>query len=121
MNDAALVAREIQDLATAVGDVAGAVRDRQPVEINVPAPLAPEIIINVPAAVPPLVEVNLPAPVVNIEPQSAPKIEVNLPAPVVNIDSQVNVPPAPPSAYEVRIIERDLQGNILSFLISPVA
>ena len=90
MNDAALIATEIQDLASSVGEVTSAINKRPPTQVTV----------NVPEQAPPTVEVNVQAPVVNLEPQ-------------------VTVPAPEPRAYEVRITERDRQGLILSFVITP--
>lgn len=129
MNDAALIASEIQDLASSVGDVAAAIKGRPDtkVTVNVPEQAAPQITVQVPQQAAPTVEVNVPAPVVNLEPQvnvqlpkqAAPRVEVNVPAPIVNIESPVYIPAVEPRAYDVRVTERDRQGLIVSFVISP--
>lgn len=119
MNDAALIATEIQDLASTVGEVAQAINKRPP----------PQVTVNVPEQAAPTVEVRLPVPVVNVEPQVTvnvpeqrpPAVEVNVPSPVVHLEAPVYVPTPEPRAYEVRITERDRQGLILSFVITPQA
>jgi hypothetical protein len=129
MNEAALIATEIQDLASSVGDVASAIKGRPEtqVTVNVPEQAAPQINVQVPQQPAPTVEVNVPAPVVNLEPQvnvqlptqAAPRVDVNVPAPIVNIDSPVYVAAAEARSYDVRVTERDRQGLIVSFVISP--
>jgi len=102
-NDAALVAGQIQDLASSVENVAEAVRQTPPAQVNV----------NVPEAAPPVVNVNVPeqlAPVVNV---AAANTTVHVAPP------ELVVMPSQPSSYEVEITERDDQGYIRRFTINP--
>ncbi len=116
MSDATLVAAEIQDLATSVGEVAAAVREQKPaqVTVNVPDQPPPQVHVNVPEArevVPPVVNVNVPSqspPVVNVAPAA------------VNVKPQISVLPSLPSAYEVTVTQRDSLGFIRKFTITPL-
>lgn len=113
-NDAAIIAGQIQDLASSVENVAEAVRAKP----------APQVTVNVPEQAPAPVTVNVAVPE-----QPAPQVVVNVPGaaapvvtvapPVVQIDSRVSVPPVVPNAYEVEITERDDQGYIRRFTINP--
>jgi len=113
MSDATIIANQLQDIVSSLDDVAVALRAVQPtVTIDVPEQAAPNI----------TMEAQIPATVVNIEP-------VVVPAPVVNVP-QIAVPPpvikfvpapaAPPAIYNVRITERDENGYIAAFTITPV-
>lgn len=112
-NDAALIAAELQDLASSVDEVASALRERETspstsVVVNVPEQPAPQVVVNVP---------EQPAPQ-----QQAPVVNVTVPVPTVRVESatpSVNVLPQKPSAYEVRITERDASGFIKAFVILP--
>jgi len=110
MSDAALVAAELQDLATTVEQVAEAIREagRRPIDVQLPAP-----VLNV--TVP-----DQPAPVVNVStPQAAPA-QVTVQASPVNVQVPVNIERAEPLAYEVTITERDVNGMISRFVIFPI-
>ena len=124
MSDAALVAREIQDLATAVGDVAGAVRARPEAVVNVPAAPAPTVTVNLPEQAPPVVNVTAPeapAPVVNVQPASAEGRVENVVQPAaVSVEPQIFVEPPRPQSYVVEITERDPAGFIRQFVIAPI-
>ena len=104
MSDATLVAQEIQDLASAVSEIAAAVKDTT-------AP-APTIHVNVPEAAPPTVNVNVP--------EAAPPV-VNVSAPSVSVNPEILVPRAEPSAYTVRVTKRDSEGFISEFVIIPAS
>lgn len=114
MNEATVVAAEIQDLASAVGDVAEAVR-KQPasqVTVNVPEQPAPVVNVEVAAAVPPapVVQVNVPQ-------QAAPV--VNVAAPEVTLTPTITLQFPPPNAYRAQITERDSNGFIVAFVLTP--
>ena len=104
MSDATLVAQEIQDLASAVSEIAAAVKDTT-------AP-APTVNVNVPEAAPPTVNVNVP--------EAAPPV-VNVAAPSVSVNPEILVPRAEPSAYTVRVTKRDSEGFISEFVIIPAS
>ena len=110
MNEAALIATEIQDLASSVGDVASAITKRPAaqVTVNVPEQAAPQVNVQVPQQAAPTVDVTVPAPVVNVSPSP------------VSVTPQINVEAAEPQAYEVTITERDREGLIRRFVIQPV-
>jgi len=107
VSDATLVAQEIQDLATAVGEVAEAVRRAQSPEIRVEMQ-TPAIEVTLPPIPPSQVSVTVPVPVVNVA------------APDVTVQSSVNVPATKPVAYVVNVTKRDVNGFISEFLISPL-
>lgn len=116
MSDAGLIAGHIQDLASSVDGVAQALKDApppSPIVVNVPELASTPIVVNValPELPPAAVTVNVPQ-------AAAP--EVNVSAPNVAIQSDVHVPPVVPNAYEVRITERDPNGFIAAFIISPI-
>jgi len=126
-NDAALVAGQIQDLASSVENVAEAVRQTPPAQVNVNVPEAapPVVNVNVPEAAPPVVNVNVPEaapPVVNVNvpEQLAPVVNVAAANPTVHVaPPELVVMPSQPSSYEVEITERDDQGYIRRFTINP--
>jgi len=114
--DASLLAGEIQDLATTVDRVAEAIRTRpEPrVEVNVPEGLAPTVNVTVP-------ELRAPDIVVNVPEQRPP--DVNVAAANVTFNPKISVQPAQPAlpvAYEVDITDRDDNGYILRFTITPI-
>ena len=114
-NDAALVAGQIQDLASSVENVAEAVRQTPPAQVNVNVPEAapPVVNVNVPEAAPPVVNVNVPE-------QLAPVVNVAAANPTVHVaPPELVVMPSQPSSYEVEITERDDQGYIRRFTINP--
>lgn len=110
-SEAAIVAREIQDLSTAVDGVSTAIREQQTtVNVNVPEQQAPTINVAVPEQKAPVVNVNVPeqkTPVVNVEPSK------------VDVKPQINVLPSLPTPYRVRITRRDSNGFISEFVILP--
>lgn len=110
MSEATLVAAEIQDLATTVGEVAAAIREKREQVINVELP-APTLQVTMPEQQPPVVNVSVPQ-------QAAPTVEVS-PTPVT-VEAKVNVERAEPAAYVVRITERDASGFIQEFVITPI-
>ena len=115
MSDATLVAAEIQDLATTVGEVAAAIKDQPTpvVNVNVPVQVPPVVNVNVPEQVPPVVNVNVPE-------QMAPVVNVAAANPTVHVaPPELVVMPSQPSSYEVEITERDEQGYIRRFIINP--
>ncbi len=114
MSDATLLAQEIQDLASVVGEVASAVKEAKTpaptVNVNVPEAAPPTVNVNVPEAAPPTVNVNVP--------EAAPPV-VNVAAPSVSVNPEILVPRAEPSAYTVRVTKRDSEGFISEFVITP--
>lgn len=114
MSDATLLAGEIQDLASTVGEVADAIRGRPEPQVNVSVPDQPAPVVNVTVS-----PADQPAPVVNVSvPEQAPPV-VNVTAAEVRFSPNVMVPPVVPNAYEVRITERDVYGYIVAFTITP--
>ena len=114
-----MLARELQDIAQSVGDVASAVRDRGD----------HAVVVNVPEQPPAAVVVNLPEQwpiVVNVPEQPPAAVVVNLPEqppaapPNVNVESKVYVEPQPLAAYAVTVTRRDDNGFIAEFLIEPI-
>lgn len=109
--DATLIASQLQDIVASLSDVAGALRDVTPVvNVDVAAAPTPQVTLETPAPPAPIVNVSVPegpAPIVNVEPTP------------VTLSSQIVVPPSPASAYAVRITERDENGLILAFVITP--
>ena len=116
MSDATLVAQEIQDLASAVSEIAAAVKDTTApaptIHVNVPEAAPPTVNVNVPEAAPPTVNVNVP--------EAAPPV-VNVSAPSVSVNPEILVPRAEPSAYTVRVTKRDSEGFISEFVIIPAS
>lgn len=114
MSDASLIAGEIQDLATSIGEVVAAVRDKKPPHVVVNVPEAPPagVVVNVPEQAPPVVNVNVPE-------QAPPVVNVAASAPVIEFKPQVTVPRSVPNAYDVRVTERDQYGYIVAFTIVP--
>lgn len=111
-SEAAIVAREIQDLSTAVDGVSTAIREQQTtVNVQVPEQQAPVVNVNVPEQQAPTVNVSVP------EQQTMVNVNVpEQPAPTVN----VSVPKTAPSSYEVTITGRSEEGFITSFVIKPM-
>lgn len=114
MSEATMVAAEIQDLATSVGEVAEAIRN-QP---------EPTVTVNVPEQPPPVVNVEvapaaLPAPIVNVNvPQQAAPV-VNVEASEIQFNPTITLQMPPPNAYEARVTERDSRGLIVAFVLTP--
>lgn len=96
MSDATLIAGELAGIADGMERLAAALAEMRPV-VNVPQATP---VVNVPPA-----EV-----VVNV-PQAVPQVTVGAPV--------VNVPATPPRSYVVRVTERDLDGLISAFTITP--
>lgn len=116
MSEASLVAQEIQDLASAVGEVAQTLRDQPKPVVNVSVPEQPAPIVNVnvpetPPVAPPQVVVNVP---------EAPAPIVNVTSPAVQVSPEVMLIPPLPATYRVRITGRDENGFISEFVITPV-
>jgi hypothetical protein len=109
VSDATLVAQEIQDLASAVSEVATAVRGQTLVEVNVPEQPIPQVTVNVPEQTAPQVTVNVPQ-------QTPPVINVA----ASEVRPQIVVPKTLPSAYTVRVTQRDANGFISEFVIIPL-
>jgi hypothetical protein len=108
---AVLVAREIQDLTTSVGEVADAIRKQESqFTVNVPEAPPPNVVVNVPEAAPPSVVVNVPE-------QQAPV--VNVAAAEVAFSPKIVLPQSMPNSYEVEVTERDGNGYIRKFVITP--
>jgi len=108
---AVLVAREIQDLTTSVGEVADAIRKQESQFIvNVPEAPPASVIVNVPETAPPSVVVNVPE-------QKAPV--VNVAAAEVAFNPKIMLPEHLPNSYEVEITDRDENGYIRKFVITP--
>ena len=105
----------ITHLAGSLGELADAMREQTAMK-----GLPPVVTVSVPEGrteqIPPMVEVTVPVPNVN----------VTVPVPIVNIQSNpenvvnVSVPAAAPVAYVCRVTQRDAQGFIQEFQITPV-
>lgn len=112
-SDAAIVAGELQDLASVLGEVAQAVNAKDvTVTVNVPELPPAQVTVNVPAQDPPQVIVNVPV--------AAPPV-VNVAGSEVKVSPVFNVPKSVPNSYAVRITERDENGYILAFIITPTS
>ena len=116
MSDAKLVAGQIADVREAL--------DRAIEAMSRSAP--PNVTVNVPEAAPPSVSVRaaeVPGPIVLNMPGPAPQITVNVPEappPEVTVrQAEITVMPPVPRAYNCRITERDENGFILAFVITP--
>ena len=101
MNDATLLAGELADIAAALGKVAAAVAEVRP-QVSVEPPVIPAPVVSV---------VPAEAPVVNVAAADPPV--VNVAAPTVNVEAAEAV------GYVVRITERDREGRIVSFRMTP--
>lgn len=115
MSDATLVAQEIQDLASAVGEVAQSLRAKADpvIQVNVPEQAPPQVVVNVPEAAP----VQPPQVVVNVPEQAAPV--VNVAQPDIQLRPEVLLMPPLPTMYRVQITKRDANGFISEFIITP--
>lgn len=109
MSDATIVAEQLQDVVLSLGGVASAIRDIAsvpPPTVSVGAPNvtveASPVVVNV--------EAIMPSPTITIEAASAPNVSVS---------PQINLPPNKPVAYSVRVTERDANGFIAAFVITP--
>lgn len=114
-----LIAREMQDLAGAVGEIKAAINhaaavaaqvraaaDEASVTLRLPSPTT---VVNVPEGPAPVVYVETAAPVVNV---AAPTVNVAAP--------RVSVEAAAPVAYKVQVTKRDKDGLIEEFVLYPV-
>ena len=85
----------------------------------------PTVTVNVPEAQPPAISVKAsetPAPVIVNLPGQPPSITVNVPEsppPTVNVEPEITVLPPVARAYNVQITERDREGFIRAFKITP--
>lgn len=96
-----------------IGDVADAIRNRvaaQPPIVNIEAAAAPNVTVEAPPPAIINVEATMPMPVINVEAAAAPN---------VLFEPQINLPSSKPVAYSVRITERDANGFISAFVITP--
>ena len=115
MPDSKLVAGQIADLAEAVASVRAALETRPPSQVTVNVPEGPAPSVSVRAA-------ETPGPVIVNLPGEPPSIIVNVPeAPpaVVTVEPEITVLPPVARAYNVRITERDANGFIAAFKITP--
>ena len=111
--DTEVVVGELRDVAKAVDAVAATVRDRPEPELRqaVVQLQIPNVEVKVPKQATPIVNVNVDAQ------QPPPIVQVTVPpAPV----AEIIFPPHLPSAYVVDIIERDSDGFIQRFTITPI-
>lgn len=113
MNDASIVAGQIADVAQSIDDVALAIRGLPApiVNVDLPSTFSPNVNVSMPEQAAPTVVVEIP-------PQNTPI--VNVAAPDVTVQSNINVPPTEPVAYEVTVTQRDVNGMISKFVISPI-
>lgn len=124
MKDATVIAREIQDMATAMSEsmanfgevVKGAAVAATAQPRNSEAPLlrleAPAPVINLP---PPQIDVQI-----NVPEQPAPTVNIAPAAVTVHSPVSVQIPAVDPVAYQVEVTERDKDGMIKTFLVMPV-
>ena len=124
MKDSTVIAREIQDMAAAMAESMTSVAETVKAAVAVTHSqargeagqivqlAAPQPVIQLP---PPNIDV-----VVNVPEQLPPVINIPPADVVVNAPVRVDVPPAVPQAYEVRVTSRDKDGMIQTFLIIPV-
>lgn len=122
MNNATVLAKEIQDVAQALSEIPAAVLQAaltvmERKAADAPAPMMalqiPAPVFQVPAAPPPDV-------VVNVEQAAAPV--VNVAAPSVNVAApSVRVEAPAPQGYAVQVTQRDKEGRILEFMVLPIA
>lgn len=110
-----LVAGTVQNVAEQVAAMTEAMEKRPPPQVTVHVPET-AVTVKVPENIPPNMHFNFPA-------QVAPEVRFDVPqtpAPVVHVKQPVvNVLPPEPRSYNCRITERDEQGFILAFVITP--
>ena len=114
-DDSPLVAGQVADLNETLTAMRDTMAKRAPAQVTVHVPETP-VTVKVPENIPPNMHFNFAAP----EPTQV-KFDVpQLPPPVVKVDAPVvNVLPPQARAYNVRITERDQDGFILAFVITP--
>lgn len=114
-DDSPLVAGQIADLNESVVAMRDVMSKRQPAQVTVNVPEVP-VTVKVPENIPPHMHFNFPAP----SPTEV-KFDVpQAPPPIVKVDGpQITVLPPVARAYNVRITERDQNGFILAFVITP--
>jgi hypothetical protein len=114
-DDSPLVAGQVADLNETLTAMRDTMAKRVPAQVTVHVPETP-VTVKVPENIPPNLHFNFAAP----EPTQV-KFDVpQLPPPVVKVDAPVvNVLPPVARAYNVRITERDQDGFILAFVITP--
>lgn len=116
MSDASLIAGELQDLASAIENVAAAVKATPPTVVErEAAPPVVNIDVHVPEQAAPSVNVE-----VNVPEAPPAPVEVQVAAPNVTVQPNIVLPATKPNAYEVRITERDADGFISAFTIRPL-
>lgn len=115
-NSDPLVAGQIQDVAEAMHSMREVIEKRPPPQVVVKVQEQP-IEVRVPDALPPNFNITFPPP-----PTTEVRFDVpQLPAPVVNVKQPVvNVLPPEPRAYACRVTERDENGFILGFTVTPI-
>jgi hypothetical protein len=111
-----LVAGQLADVKESIDSMRDTMGKRAPPVVTVNVPEA-AVNVKVPEQLPPNVHLNF------LEPPPAPTITVNVPeikAPAIHVKQPiVNVLPPEARAYDVRITERDENGFIRAFKITP--
>jgi hypothetical protein len=111
-----IVAGQIADVAEALETMRETMAKRAPPQVTVNVPESP-VTVKVPDQLPQNVHLNF------LERAVPPQVTVQVPeakAPTVNVKAPtVNVLPPPARAYDVRITERDENGFIRAFKITP--
>lgn len=111
-NDAAVIAGQLQDVASSLDAIARAVVERPAAQVHVEVPAVPtEVTVQAPPQEAPVVNVTIP-------PLSVPA--VNVAAPNVLVRPEINIPAAKAVAYEISIVERDADGYMKLIRITPV-
>lgn len=113
-NDA-LVAGQLADVGEVLVEMRDAMAKRQPAQVTVNVPETP-VEVRVPEALPPHFHINFPPP-------AATEVRFQVPEtapPVVDVRAgDVIVQPPVPRAYNCRVTERDENGFILAFTVTP--
>jgi hypothetical protein len=116
MSDAKLVAGQIADVREALERAIDVMSRTAPPTVNVNVPESPAPSVSVRAS-------DVPGPIVLNMPGPAPQIVVNVPeAPPADItvrQAEITVLPPVARAYNCRVTERDSDGFILAFTITP--
>lgn len=114
-DDSPLVAGQLADVNETLVAMFGEMEKRQPAQVTVHVPETP-VTVKVPENIPPNMHFNFAAPA-----PTEVKFDVpQLPPPIVKVDgAQITVLPPVARPYNVRITERDENGFILAFVITP--
>ena len=114
-DDAALIAKEVADVTAAgLNQVRAAIDAQKAPTVTVQVPET-AVNVKVPEQLPPNFHITFPE-------VRTPEVTVNVPkalAPMVKVNPTINVLPPVPRAYDVRITERDENGFIRAFKITP--